>query len=62
MFFIILTTEATLHAHGIVKIDIAKRAPDALRASSGQWKSGEAIRRQQSSHQVRSSALVNGLG
>ncbi len=36
MYFIILTTAATLHAHGIVKIDTAKQAAEALRPLAGQ--------------------------
>jgi len=35
MFFIILTTAATLHAHGVVKIDTAKQAAEALRPLAG---------------------------
>jgi Mn2+/Fe2+ NRAMP family transporter len=35
MYFIILTTAATLHAHGIVKIDTAKQAAEALRPLAG---------------------------
>jgi NRAMP (natural resistance-associated macrophage protein)-like metal ion transporter len=35
MFFIILTTAATLHAHGIVKIDTARQAAEALRPLAG---------------------------
>jgi NRAMP (natural resistance-associated macrophage protein)-like metal ion transporter len=35
MWFIILTTAATLHAHGIVKIDTAKQAAEALRPLAG---------------------------
>ena len=35
MYFIILTTSATLHAHGIVKIDTAKEAAEALRPLAG---------------------------
>ena len=35
MFFIILTTSATLHAHGIHQIDTAKQAAEALRPLAG---------------------------
>ena len=35
MYFIILTTAATLHAHGIVKIETAKQAAEALRPLAG---------------------------
>jgi NRAMP (natural resistance-associated macrophage protein)-like metal ion transporter len=35
MYFIILTTAATLHAHGITKIDTAKHAAEALRPLAG---------------------------
>jgi NRAMP (natural resistance-associated macrophage protein)-like metal ion transporter len=35
MYFIILTTAATLNAHGIVKIDTAKQAAEALRPLAG---------------------------
>jgi NRAMP (natural resistance-associated macrophage protein)-like metal ion transporter len=35
MYFIILTTAATLHAHGITKIDTAKQAAEALRPLAG---------------------------
>jgi len=35
MFFIILTTAATLHTHGVVKIDTAKQAAEALRPLAG---------------------------
>ena len=36
MYFIILTTAATLHAHGIQKIDTAQQAAEALRPLAGQ--------------------------
>ena len=35
MYFIILTTAATLHAHGVVKIETAKQAAEALRPLAG---------------------------
>jgi NRAMP (natural resistance-associated macrophage protein)-like metal ion transporter len=35
MYFIILTTAATLHSHGIVKIETAKQAAEALRPLAG---------------------------
>lgn len=35
MYFIILTTAATLHAHGIVKIETARQAAEALRPLAG---------------------------
>jgi NRAMP (natural resistance-associated macrophage protein)-like metal ion transporter len=35
MYFIILTTAATLHSHGITKIDTAKQAAEALRPLAG---------------------------
>jgi NRAMP (natural resistance-associated macrophage protein)-like metal ion transporter len=35
MYFIILTTAATLHAHGVVKIETAKQAAEALRPVAG---------------------------
>ena len=35
MYFIILTTAATLHAHGITKIDTAKQAAEALSPLAG---------------------------
>ena len=35
MYYIILTTAATLNAHGIVKIDTAKQAAEALRPLAG---------------------------
>ena len=35
MYFIILTTAATLHAHGITNIDTAKQAAEALRPLAG---------------------------
>ncbi len=35
MYFIILTTAATLHAHGMVKIETAKQAAEALRPLAG---------------------------
>jgi NRAMP (natural resistance-associated macrophage protein)-like metal ion transporter len=34
-FFIIVTTGATLHAHGITQIDTAEQAPEALRPLAG---------------------------
>jgi NRAMP (natural resistance-associated macrophage protein)-like metal ion transporter len=36
MFFIILTTAATLHAHGVQNIETAKQASEALRPLAGQ--------------------------
>jgi Mn2+/Fe2+ NRAMP family transporter len=36
-FFIIVTTAATLHAHGIVKIDTATQAAEALRPIAGNF-------------------------
>jgi Mn2+/Fe2+ NRAMP family transporter len=36
MFFIILTTAATLHAHGLRNIETAKQASEALRPLAGQ--------------------------
>jgi len=36
MFFIILTTAATLHAHGVTNIETAKQASEALRPLAGQ--------------------------
>jgi NRAMP (natural resistance-associated macrophage protein)-like metal ion transporter len=36
MFFIILTTAATLHTHGLTKIETAKQAAEALRPLAGQ--------------------------
>ncbi|HEV8039701.1 MAG TPA: divalent metal cation transporter [Bryobacteraceae bacterium] len=36
MFFIILTTAATLHAHGVRNIETAKQASEALRPLAGQ--------------------------
>ncbi|MGA2880709.1 MAG: Nramp family divalent metal transporter [Bryobacteraceae bacterium] len=35
MYFIILTTSATLHSHGMVKIETAKQAAEALRPLAG---------------------------
>jgi Mn2+/Fe2+ NRAMP family transporter len=35
MFFIILTTAATLHAHGVRSIETAKQASEALRPLAG---------------------------
>jgi NRAMP (natural resistance-associated macrophage protein)-like metal ion transporter len=35
MYFIILTTAATLHAHGIVRIETARQAAEALRPLAG---------------------------
>jgi len=35
MYFIILTTAATLHAHGLVKIETARQAAEALRPLGG---------------------------
>jgi len=35
MYFIILTTAATLHAHGVLKIETAKQAAEALRPLAG---------------------------
>jgi Mn2+/Fe2+ NRAMP family transporter len=35
MYFIVLTTAATLHSHGITKIDTAKQAAEALRPLAG---------------------------
>src|SRR5260370_19712295 len=35
MYFILLTTAATLHAHGIVRIETAKQAAEALGALAG---------------------------
>src|SRR5260370_14804498 len=35
MYFIILTTAATLHAHGVVRIETAKQAAEALRPLAG---------------------------
>jgi len=35
MFFIVLTTAATLHAHGVVNIETAKEAAEALRPLAG---------------------------
>lgn len=37
MYFIILTTAATLHAHGLVKIETAHQAADALRPLAGNF-------------------------
>ncbi len=37
MYFIILTTGATLHAHGITQIDTAKQAAEALRPLAGNF-------------------------
>ncbi len=37
MFFIILTTALTLHAHGIVKIDSTRQAAEALRPLAGDY-------------------------
>lgn len=37
MYFIILTTAATLHAHGIVKIDTARQAAEALKPLAGNF-------------------------
>jgi Mn2+/Fe2+ NRAMP family transporter len=39
-FFIIVTTAATLHAHGIVKIDTAAQAAEALRPIAGAFTFG----------------------
>ena len=36
MYFIILTTAATLHAHGITQIETAKQAAEALRPLAGE--------------------------
>src|SRR5579871_5705909 len=36
IFFIILTTAATLHAHGVRNIETAKQASEALRPLAGQ--------------------------
>ncbi|MDQ2899986.1 MAG: Nramp family divalent metal transporter [Acidobacteriota bacterium] len=36
MYFIILTTAATLHAHGVTNIETAKQAAEALRPLAGQ--------------------------
>jgi len=35
MYFIILTTAATLHVHGVIKIETAKQAAEALRPLAG---------------------------
>ncbi len=35
MYFIILTTAATLHAHGVINIDTARQAAEALRPLAG---------------------------
>jgi Mn2+/Fe2+ NRAMP family transporter len=35
MYFIVLTTAATLHSHGMTKIDTAKQAAEALRPLAG---------------------------
>lgn len=35
MYFIILTTAATLHAHGVIDIDTARQAAEALRPMAG---------------------------
>lgn len=37
MYFIILTTAATLHAHGITTITTAEQAAEALRPLAGEW-------------------------
>ncbi len=37
MYFIILTTAATLHAHGVLKIETAKQAAEALRPLAGSF-------------------------
>jgi NRAMP (natural resistance-associated macrophage protein)-like metal ion transporter len=37
MYFIILTTAATLHAHGITNITTAQEAAEALRPLAGEW-------------------------
>ncbi len=37
MYFIVLTTAATLHSHGITKIDTAKQAAEALRPLAGNF-------------------------
>ncbi len=35
MFFIILTTAATLHSHGVTRVETAKQAAEALRPLAG---------------------------
>ncbi len=40
MFFIILTTAATLHAHGVRNIETAKQASEALRPLAGRVRIG----------------------
>ena len=37
MYFIILTTAATLHAHGVTRIETAQQAAEALRPLAGEW-------------------------
>src|SRR5262249_6271767 len=37
MYFIILTTAATLHAHGTTEITTAQEAAEALRPLAGDW-------------------------
>jgi Mn2+/Fe2+ NRAMP family transporter len=37
MYFIILTTGATLHAHGVTQIDTARQAAEALRPMAGNF-------------------------
>jgi NRAMP (natural resistance-associated macrophage protein)-like metal ion transporter len=37
MFFIIVTTAATLHRHGITEIETSRQAAEALRPLAGQW-------------------------
>ena len=39
-FFIILTTAATLHAHGVLKVTSAVQAAQALRPLAGRWAGG----------------------
>jgi Mn2+/Fe2+ NRAMP family transporter len=40
MFFIILTTAATLHVHGMTNIETAKQASEALRPLAGRARTG----------------------
>jgi NRAMP (natural resistance-associated macrophage protein)-like metal ion transporter len=37
MYFIILTTAATLHAHGVTQISTAQEAAEALKPLAGEW-------------------------
>ena len=60
-FFIIVTTAATLGAHGVTKIDTAAQAAEALRPIAGELDL-RAVRRRHHRHRAARRAGAGGLG